>query len=201
MTKVVRLGLKWWWVLALAVVCAFPSGTHSAAGVVSQQSPAPAASETPDKPAVPDKAASPENTTGDQSAPAKTSAHKSARPKSPAPATASKTPARKTTSAQTRSLAAKKRKRPLSPRVRRMREAFVASTSLRPMAQQLTQDRSPAAYAGVEAYARTHAKEDAGALAWLVVGYARVLDHDYAKAIDPLNRAKPRAGDLGDYVA
>ena len=89
----------------------------------------------------------------------------------------------------------------MSPRVRRIREAFVASASLRPMAQQLIQDRSPAAYAGVEAYARAHAKEDAGALSWLVVGYAHVLDHDYAKAIDPLNRAKPRAGDLGDYVA
>ena len=82
-----------------------------------------------------------------------------------------------------------------------MRQAFVASTDLRPMAQQLIQDRSPAAYAGVEAYARAHAKEDAGALAWLVVGYAHVIDHDYAKAIDPLNRAKPLAGDLGDYVA
>jgi len=89
----------------------------------------------------------------------------------------------------------------MSPRVRRMREAFVASTNLRPMAQQLIQDRSPAAYAGVESYARAHAKEDPGALAWLVVGYAHVLDHDYGKAIDPLNRAKPRAGDLGDYVA
>jgi len=69
------------------------------------------------------------------------------------------------------------------------------------MAQQLIQDRSPAAYAGVETYARSHAKEDAGALAWLVVGYAHVLDRDFAKAIDPLNRAKPLAGDLGDYVA
>jgi soluble lytic murein transglycosylase len=82
-----------------------------------------------------------------------------------------------------------------------MREAFVASASLRPMAQQLIENRSPAAYAGVESYARTHAREDAGALAWLVVGYAHVVDHDYAKAIDPLNRAKPLAGDLGDYVA
>lgn len=89
----------------------------------------------------------------------------------------------------------------MSPRVKRIRAAFVASTNLRPMAQQLIQDRSPAAYAGVEAYARAHAKEDAGALAWLVLGYARVLDKDYAHAIDPLNRAKPLAGDLGDYVA
>jgi soluble lytic murein transglycosylase len=94
-----------------------------------------------------------------------------------------------------------RRSRTISPRVRRMRQAFVASASLRPMAQQLLQDRSLAAYAGVEAYARAHSKEDAGALAWLVVGYARVLDHDYAHAIDPLNRAKVHAGDLGDYVA
>ena len=69
------------------------------------------------------------------------------------------------------------------------------------MAQQLIADRTPAAYAGVEAYARAHAKEDAGALAWLVVGYAHFLDHDCAKAIEPLNRAKPMAGDLGDYIA
>jgi soluble lytic murein transglycosylase len=71
------------------------------------------------------------------------------------------------------------------------------------MAQQLLQDRTPTAYAGVEAYARRHAKDDAdaGALAWLVVGYARTLDQDYAKAIDPLNRAKAGASELGDYVA
>jgi soluble lytic murein transglycosylase len=89
----------------------------------------------------------------------------------------------------------------MSPRVRRIRQAFVASTTLRTMAQQLIQDRTVAGYAGVESYARAHSKEDAGALAWLVVGYAHVLDHEYPKAIEPLNRAKPLAGDLGDYVA
>ena len=81
-----------------------------------------------------------------------------------------------------------------------MHAAFVASTDLRPMAQQLLQNRIPAAYAGVETYARRHAKEDAGALAWLVSGYAHTLDNDYAKAIDPLNRAKLHAGDFSDYV-
>jgi soluble lytic murein transglycosylase len=94
----------------------------------------------------------------------------------------------------------KRRRKPLSRRARRIRQAFVASANLRPMARQLLQDRTPAAYAGVEGYARRHAQEDAGALAWLVVGYAHVVDHDYAKAIDPLNRAKARAGDLGEYV-
>ena len=68
------------------------------------------------------------------------------------------------------------------------------------MAQQLLQDRTPPAYAAIEAYARRHTKEDAGALAWLVLGYAHTLDHDYAKAIDPLNRAKAGASELGDYV-
>ena len=81
-----------------------------------------------------------------------------------------------------------------------MHQAFVASADLKVMARQLLQDRSPAAYAGVEAYARRHSKEDAGALAWLVAGYARTLDNDYPRAIDALSRAKANAGDLGDYV-
>ena len=88
----------------------------------------------------------------------------------------------------------------MSPRVRRIHQAFVASTTLRPMAQQLIFERTPAGYAGVEAYARKHSGEDAGALAWLVVGYAHILDHDFARAIEPLNRAKPLGGDLRDYI-
>jgi soluble lytic murein transglycosylase len=122
----------------------------------------------------------------------------------PTPKTTPKTatasaPKKKTTAAT--SSTAKKRHKTVSPRVRRVRQAFVASASLRPMAQQLLQDRTATAYAGVEAYARKHAKEDAGALAWLVIGYARTLDHDYGKAIDPLNRAKAGTSELGDYVA
>ncbi len=69
------------------------------------------------------------------------------------------------------------------------------------MAQQLLQERTPAGYTAVTSYAQRHAKEDAGALAWLVVGYGHVLDHDFGKAIDPLNRARAHAGDLGDYIA
>ncbi len=120
----------------------------------------------------------------------------STRPKSSA---VKKPPA--TTKSKATKTSSKKRKRKAStPRLRRMRKAFVASASLRPMAQQLLQDRTPQAYAGVETYARRHAKEDAGALAWLVLGYAHIVDHDYAKAVEPLNRAKANAGDLGDYV-
>ncbi len=124
-------------------------------------------------------------------------------PKKSAPV--KQTPAKPKTavSTSTRPKTTKKKRKPVSPRVRRVRRAFVASASLRTMAQQLLQDRTPTAYAGVEAYARRHAKEDAdaGALAWLVIGYAHTLDHDYGKAIDPFNRAKAGASELGDYVA
>jgi soluble lytic murein transglycosylase len=87
-----------------------------------------------------------------------------------------------------------------SSRVQRLHRAFVASSSLRPMARQLLETRSPAAYAGVEQYALRHSQSDAGALAWLAAGYAHVLDHDYARAIVPLKRALLHAGDLRDYV-
>jgi soluble lytic murein transglycosylase len=122
---------------------------------------------------------------------------------SAAPSAAAQSSTKKAQSSPKKKVAKKavtKRRKRSSPRLRRMHQAFVASSSLKPMARQLLQDRTPAAYAGVESYARGHAKEDAGALAWLVVGYAHILDHDYPKAIDPLNRAKPNAGDLGDYV-
>ncbi|HEY4052091.1 MAG TPA: transglycosylase SLT domain-containing protein [Terriglobales bacterium] len=88
-----------------------------------------------------------------------------------------------------------------SPRFRRMHQAFVASATLKPMAAQLLKDRTPQAYAGIESFARRHSAEDAGSLAWLAVGYGHFLDHDCAKALDPLNRAKPHAGEIGDYVA
>ncbi|MGA2965133.1 MAG: transglycosylase SLT domain-containing protein, partial [Terriglobales bacterium] len=133
------------------------------------------------------------------SAPDKSASAKAAPSKNASSAHApAKRPAAQKTAASTRT---RKKRKPVSPRVRRVRRAFVASANLRVMAQQLLQDRTPTAYAGVESYARRHAKEDAGALAWLAVGYARTLDRDYAKAIDPLNRAKAGASELGDYVA
>ncbi len=133
-----------------------------------------------------------------QSAPAASSTS-SSKPK----ASSSKAPPHKTSASKPgqKKTTQKKRRKPVSPRVRRTRQAFAASTTLRPMAQQLLQDRTPAAYAGVETFARHHPKEDAGALAWLVIGYARTLDHEYAKAIDPFNHAKSGASELGDYVA
>ena len=81
-----------------------------------------------------------------------------------------------------------------------IKRAFVASAELRPMAQQLLENRTPQAYAGVEAYARKHAKDDAGPLAWLVVGYAHYLDKDYVSARSSWERTKPLEPLLGDYL-
>ncbi len=94
----------------------------------------------------------------------------------------------------------KAKKKKISRGVRRVTRAFVASADLKPMARQLLQDRTPAAYAGVQAYAHRHAGTDEAALAWLAIGYAHLLDHDYAKAVPALKRAQPRAGELADYV-
>ncbi|MBV8205960.1 MAG: transglycosylase SLT domain-containing protein [Acidobacteria bacterium] len=89
----------------------------------------------------------------------------------------------------------------LAVRARRARRAFVASAELKPMAQQLLEARSPAAYAGVEAWARKHGGTDAGSLAWLVLGYARYTDRDFDKAIGGLQKAQSHAGELSDYAA
>jgi len=103
----------------------------------------------------------------------------------------------KSTSTAKKKTAARKHVTPI--RVRRVKRAFVASADLKPMARQLLQDRTPAGYAGVEKYARAH-NDEAGSLAWLVAGYAHVLDRQYAAAIEPLKKARAHAGELGDYV-
>jgi soluble lytic murein transglycosylase len=184
--KVGRLSLKLRWALVAALLCG-----PMMAGYGSAQSPA--TDSSPKQAEAPPVATSGQTDAANIARKAAASHPAASNPVRP------KTSSGKAHAAQPRKSAA--HKKAVSPRVRRMRQAFVASTTLRSMAQQLIQDRTPAAYAGVESFARVHAKEDAGALAWLVAGYAHVLDHDYAKAIDPLNRAKVRAGDLGDYVA
>ena len=88
----------------------------------------------------------------------------------------------------------------VTPRVQQVTQAFVASSDLKPMAVQLLDNRISAAYAGVEAYALKHQAEDAGALAWLVIGYARTLDSQFGQAVPPLKNARAHAGELGDYV-
>ena len=108
----------------------------------------------------------------------------------------------KSSSAKSKKTAAEAQKNALAKRkLGHIKRAFVASADLRPMAQQLLENRTPQAYQGVEAYARQHAKDDAGPLAWVVVGYAHYLDKDYASARSSWTRAKSLEPLLGDYLA
>jgi soluble lytic murein transglycosylase len=68
------------------------------------------------------------------------------------------------------------------------------------MAQQLLQARTPQAYAGVEAYAAKHQNDEAGPLAWLVLGYAHSLDSDYPKALSAWRNAQPLTTVMGDVL-
>jgi soluble lytic murein transglycosylase len=85
-------------------------------------------------------------------------------------------------------------------KLQHINKAFIASADLKPMAQQLLADRTPQAYAGVEAYAHNHEKDEAGPLAWLVIGYAHYLDSDFLKAQAAWQRAEALTPVLGDYL-
>ena len=85
-------------------------------------------------------------------------------------------------------------------RSRKLQQAFVASSQLRPMAQQLDTLRSPAAYAGVTAYAHAHSGEAASA-AYLALGHAYLLDHKYPDAVAEFNNADREGTALADYMA
>ncbi|HXE90607.1 MAG TPA: transglycosylase SLT domain-containing protein [Terriglobales bacterium] len=91
-------------------------------------------------------------------------------------------------------------RKPLPPRAEAAAQAAARSTDLRPLAAQLLNGRTVAAYAAVEDYAADHATDPAGALAWLVAGYALILDGEYRAAATNLEKAQLRAGELGDYV-
>jgi len=75
----------------------------------------------------------------------------------------------------------------------------VASTELRPMAQQLATLRTPAAYAGVAKYAKLHNGE-AAAAAYLALGHAYLLDKRYAEAVDSFHQARQFGDVLADYA-
>jgi len=84
-------------------------------------------------------------------------------------------------------------------RTARIKQAFVASTELRPMAQQLGAMRTAEAYAGVTAYARRHSGE-AAATAYLALGHAYLMDKRYSEAEASLRQARQAGGELADYA-
>jgi len=84
-------------------------------------------------------------------------------------------------------------------RTARIRQAFVASTELRPMAQQLSNLRTPEAYAGVTAYAHRHTGE-AAAAAYLALGHAYLQDKRYTEAEASLRQARQAGEELADFA-
>jgi soluble lytic murein transglycosylase len=81
----------------------------------------------------------------------------------------------------------------------KLKLAFVASTELRPMAQQLAATRTAAAYTGVSAYARAHQGE-ASSAAYLALGHAYLLDNRFAEAATNLRQARAAGDALADYA-
>jgi soluble lytic murein transglycosylase len=86
-----------------------------------------------------------------------------------------------------------------SARSVQLTSAFLASTQLRPMAQQLASGRSAAAYAGVLSYAHSH-PGDGAATAYLSLGHAYMLDHRYADAAAQYHQANQAGDVLDDYA-
>ena len=84
-------------------------------------------------------------------------------------------------------------------RLAALRRAFVTSSELRPMAQQLAASRSATAYVGVAAFARRNTGE-AAAAAYLALGHAYLMDKRYDEAEANLLRARQAGQQLADYA-
>lgn len=101
--------------------------------------------------------------------------------------------------------ATKKKSKPaakpvLTPQAQQVQQTLATSADLRPLAAVLAGQRTVQNYAAVEGFARQHENDSAGALAWLAIGYARILDEQYVQAIPALQAARPQSAEVGDYV-
>jgi len=77
--------------------------------------------------------------------------------------------------------------------------AFVETSTLRPMAQQLAASRSSAAFAGVQSFAAEHPGERASA-AYLAMGHAYAADRRYGDAVNAYKQAAQQGSALRDYA-
>jgi soluble lytic murein transglycosylase len=105
--------------------------------------------------------------------------------------------ARPLTRAEKKAAAAKAAE--LSVAAVKLKSAFVATATLRPMAQQLASTRSTTGFAAVTEYARSHPGVGAEA-AYLSLGHAYALDHRYGEAADAFRHAASPGDPLSDYA-
>jgi len=122
----------------------------------------------------------------------------SSKPKASA-ATKSKTAKKGKAGTKSKEPAGKAGRAARAAKTARIKQAFVASTELRPMAQQLATLRTPAAYAGVMKYARSHTGE-AAAAAYLALGHAYLLDRKFSEAEGCFYQARHAGDVLADYA-
>ena len=109
--------------------------------------------------------------------------------------------AHKRAAAKKKTTSSAQAKTPITPaHKRKLHRAFVESANLRPMAKQLLEEHTPAAYAGVERYSLKHRADEGGTLAHLVLGYSHLQDKDYSKAQKELKIAAARNSELSDYA-
>ncbi len=95
--------------------------------------------------------------------------------------------------------AAEAKRSVMSVQAMRLNSAFVATSTLRPMAQQLASLRSPAGFSAVSSYASSHPGTGA-ATAYLAIGHAYALDHRYAEASNAFRQAAQADEPLSDYA-
>ena len=81
----------------------------------------------------------------------------------------------------------------------RLNTAFLASSQLRPMAQQLAATRSSMSYDGVLSYAKAH-PGDGAATAYLALGHAYMLDKRFPEAASTYRMAAAAGDALSDYA-
>ena len=97
--------------------------------------------------------------------------------------------------------ATRRAKKSTAARTISLHKTFVASSDLRPMARQLIEYRTPAAYAGVEGLRYETRGTEPGALAWFASRVCALPGRQYPAAITELQKAQPYIGELKDYTS
>ena len=133
-------------------------------------------------------------------------AQSSANPAKPASSTAATTHKKSSKTSPAANKGSARSRRAVRPghaaraaRTARIKQAFVASSELRPMAQQLALLRTPAAYGGVTGYAHSHSGEAASA-AYLALGHAYLADRRYQDAAEDFRQSIQAGEELADYA-
>ena len=84
-------------------------------------------------------------------------------------------------------------------RALRLNNAFILTSQLRPMAQQLASSRTPSSFAGVASFAQNHPGAGA-ATAYLALGHAYMLEKKFPDAVLAYRQASQPGDLLNDYA-